>query len=90
LTGPTGQGFTVRFHLHPQVQASLTQDGSTALLRLASGAGWRVRAQGAVMSLAESVYLGSGEVKKSQQIVLQGHVGTQGATVKWALRREGK
>lgn len=90
LTGPAGQGFTVRFHLHPQVQASLTQDGSTALLRLPSGAGWRVRAQGAVMSLAESVYLGSGEVKKSQQIVLQGHVGTQGATVKWALRREGK
>jgi len=90
LTGPAGQGFSVRFHLHPQVQASLTQDGSTALLRLPSGAGWRVRAQGAVMSLAESVYLGSGEVKKSQQIVLQGHVGTQGATVKWAMRREGK
>ncbi|HTS94510.1 MAG TPA: heparinase II/III family protein [Stellaceae bacterium] len=90
LTGPPGQGFTVRFHLHPQVQASLIQDGSAALLRLPSGAGWRLRAQGAVMSLAESVYLGGGDVKKTQQIVLQGHVGTQGATVKWAVRREGK
>jgi uncharacterized heparinase superfamily protein len=90
LTGPAGQSFVVRFHLHPQVQASLTQDGSAALLRLPSGAGWRLRGQGAVMSIAESVYLGSGEIRKSQQVVLEGHVGTQGATVKWAIRREGK
>jgi len=90
LTGPAGQSFVIRFHLHPQVQASLTQDGNAALLRLPSGAGWRLRGQGAVMSLAESVYLGSGEIRKSQQIVLEGHVGTQGATVKWAIRREGK
>jgi uncharacterized heparinase superfamily protein len=90
LTGRAGQGFVLRFHLHPAVQASLTQDGSGALLRLASGVGWRLRAQGAVMSLAESVYLGQGELRKSQQVVLDGHVGSTGATVKWALRREGK
>ncbi|HXA69055.1 MAG TPA: heparinase II/III family protein [Stellaceae bacterium] len=90
LSGKPGQSFAIRFHLHPQVQASLTQDGSAALLRLPSGVGWRLRAQGAVLSLAESVYLGTGEIRKTQQVVLQGHVGTQGATVKWAVRREGK
>jgi len=90
LSGKPGQSFAIRFHLHPQVQASLTQDGSAALLRLPSGVGWRLRAQGAVLSLAESIYLGTGETRKTQQVVLQGHVGTQGATVKWAVRREGK
>ena len=90
LTGRAGQSFAIRFHLHPQVQASLTQDGATALLRLPSGAGWRLRAQGAVMSLAESVYLGGGDLRKSQQVLLDGHVGSAGATVKWALRREAK
>ncbi|MGO8914797.1 MAG: heparinase II/III family protein [Stellaceae bacterium] len=90
LSGPAGHGFVLRFHLHPAVQASLTQDGGTALLRLASGVGWRLRAQGAVMSLAESIYLGGGEPRKSQQLLLDGHVGTGGATVKWALRREGR
>ncbi|HEX9489986.1 MAG TPA: heparinase II/III family protein [Stellaceae bacterium] len=90
LTGPAGRSFAIRFHLHPQVQASLTQDGAAALLRLPSGTGWRLRAQGAVMSLAESVYLGGGDVRKSQQVVLDGHVGSGGATVKWALRREAK
>lgn len=90
LSGRAGQGFAIRFHLHPAVQASLAQDGTTALLRLPGGLGWRLRAQGAVMSLAESVYLGTGERRKSQQLVLDGHVGSAGASVKWALRREGR
>jgi uncharacterized heparinase superfamily protein len=90
LTGRAGQAFAIRFHLHPSVQASLTQEGSTVLLRLPSGTGFRLRAQGAVMSLAESVYLGGGEPRKSQQALLDGHVGSGGATVKWALKREGK
>jgi uncharacterized heparinase superfamily protein len=90
LTGPPGQGFAIRFHLHPQVQASLTQEGNAVLLRLASGIGWRLRAQGAVMSLAESIYLGAGERRKTRQVVLDGHVASTGAVVKWALRREAK
>jgi uncharacterized heparinase superfamily protein len=90
LSGPAGQDFVLRFHLHPAVQASLAQNASTALLRLPSGVGWRLRTEGAVLSLAESIYLGGGEPRKSQQLVLGGHVGTDGAKVKWALRREAK
>jgi uncharacterized heparinase superfamily protein len=90
LTGRPGQAFAIRFHLHPQVQASLTQDGNAVLLRLPSGAGWRLRAEGAVMSLGESVYLAGGGMRKTQQVVLDGHVGTHGAEVRWAVRREGR
>jgi uncharacterized heparinase superfamily protein len=90
LEGPAGQGFAIRFHLHPAVQASLSQDGGTALLRLASGVGWRLRAQGAVMNLAESIYLSGLEPRKTQQVVLDGHVGSAGAAVRWGLRREGR
>ena len=90
LDGRPGQSFAIRFHLHPQVQVSLTQEGGTVLLRLPSGIGWRLRAHGAVMSLAESIYLGGGAPRKSQQVVLDGHVATTGALVRWALRREAK
>jgi uncharacterized heparinase superfamily protein len=90
LTGRAGEGFAIRFHLHPTVQVSLVQDGSVGLLRLPSGTGFRLRAQGAQMSIGESVYLGSGDIRKTQQVVLTGHVGTQGATVRWAIRREAK
>jgi len=90
LTGRSGAPFAVRFHLHPAVAASLAEDGGGALLRLASGAVWRLRAAGAEMALGESIYLGTGELRKTQQIVLSGTTGPSGATVRWALRREVK
>jgi len=90
LTGRSGAPFAVRFHLHPTVEASLIENGGGARLRLASGAVWRLRASGAEMGLGESIYLGSGELRKTQQIVLSGTTGPNGATVRWALRRETK
>lgn len=88
LTGLPGAAFAVRFHLHPSVQASLARDGSAALLRLPSGGVWRLRAAGAELSLGESVYLGSGEARRTQQVVLSGTVPGGGVTVRWAIRRE--
>ncbi|HLJ64567.1 MAG TPA: heparinase II/III family protein [Stellaceae bacterium] len=88
LTGASGRGFAVRFHLHPEIQASLAQDGQSVLLRPPSGSGWRFRTQGALMSLAESLYLGTGSPRKTQQMVLTGVTGPAGAVIKWALRRE--
>ena len=90
LTGRSGAPFALRFHLHPAVDVSLIEDGGGALLRLASGAVWRLRAAGAEMGLGESIYLGTGELRKTQQIVLSGTTGPSGATVRWALRREAK
>jgi uncharacterized heparinase superfamily protein len=90
LTGRSGAAFAVRFHLHPSVEVRLVQDGSAALLRLPSGLVWRLRATGAEMSLGESIYLGTGELKTGQQIVLSGTTDANGASVRWALRREGR
>jgi len=88
LTGRSGTAFAVRFHLHPSVEPSLVPDGSAVQLRLPSGLVWRLRATGAEMSLAESIYLGSGELKTTQQVVLSGTTGASGASVRWAIRRE--
>lgn len=88
LDGPGEHKFTVRFHLHPAVRASLVQEGSGVLLRLPGGTGWRFRAGGGVTALQESVYLGrSGEVRRTEQIVVSS--ATQGGQgqVKWALSR---
>ena len=82
------QPYTLRFHLHPGVSASLQQDGEAVLLRLPSGGGWRLRAEGARMTLEESVYLGGAEPKRGEQVVLTGYAdGPQ--QVKWAISRMG-
>ncbi len=88
LTGRPGATFAARFHLHPSVEASLMDDETAAVLRLPSGAIWRLRAAGAEISIGESVYLGSGEARKTQQVVLSGTVAPGGTGVRWALRRE--
>jgi uncharacterized heparinase superfamily protein len=87
LTGAAGRSFALRFHLHPAAAASLEPPGKSVLIRLAGGDAWRLDADGAVPSLAESIYLGEGIMQKTQQIVLDGHVGTNGATVRWSIRR---
>ncbi|HYC05815.1 MAG TPA: heparinase II/III family protein [Azospirillaceae bacterium] len=88
LEGAGGREFAVRFHLHPQVQASLLQGGDV-LLRLHSGAGWRLKAAGGETDLEESVYLGTGtEPRKTAQIVVRGVTEAGTTSIKWALRRE--
>jgi len=87
--GAAGRGFAVRFHLHPQIQASMVQDGSAVLLRLPRGDGWRFLAVGGTLALEDSIYFGSGHTpRRTRQIVVSGAVESGGAQVKWALRRE--
>ncbi|HVY17361.1 MAG TPA: heparinase II/III family protein [Rhodopila sp.] len=86
VESPEPQPFTLRFHLHPDVQASLQQDGGTVLLRLKSGSFWRLRADGARLNLEETIYLGGPEPRRAEQIVLTGFAdGPQ--QVKWALSK---
>lgn len=87
LTGPHTGSFAIRFHLHPDIQVSVIQNGTAALLRAPSGTAWRFIASGGKIELAETVYLGrQGEPRRSEQIVVSGPV-SNGAAIKWAFRR---
>jgi uncharacterized heparinase superfamily protein len=88
VEAPTPQPYTVRFHLHPDVNASVQQDGEAVLLRLKNGGGWRLRADGARIALEDSVYLGGPEPRRAEQVVLTGYQdGPQ--QVKWAISKVG-
>jgi uncharacterized heparinase superfamily protein len=87
----SGRAFAVRFHLHPEVQASLVQDGASVLLRTPSGAGWQLRASGGSLDLNESIYAGrAGERRRCEQAVVTGPIGPDDTIVKWAIRRIAK
>ena len=88
LIGQFGHKFTVRFHLHPSVRSSLIQNGTSVLLRLPSGEGWRFRAVNGVLGLQESVYLGAGDrIKRSQQIVVSSATSDKIRSIKWMFAR---
>lgn len=89
LVGQPGADYALRFHLHPLVRASVIRDGEAALLRLPSGGGWRLRVGGGGISLAESVYLGDGTLRRTQQLVISGQMEDKETRIRWALQREG-
>ena len=83
-----GKPITLRFHLHPQVQASLVREGKEVLLRLGNGEGWLFKAMGGRISLEESVYMGRpGEMRRTEQIVVSAELDRDGATLPWRFAR---
>lgn len=83
-----GHIVTLRFHLHPRVQASLIQNDTEVLLRLPSGGGWRFAADGGPISLEESLYCGSGRARTTQCITLTRVMETQAASIPWVVQAE--
>lgn len=83
---PDGPGYTVRFHLHPDVETEIV--GKGAILTLASGEHWRILQSGGAMTVEDSIYLPrAASPKPSKQIVVRAVVGDDGGQVRWALKR---
>jgi uncharacterized heparinase superfamily protein len=88
LSGRHDGRFAIRFHLHPDIQASQVQNAAAVLLRASSGTAWRLQAASAALSLAETVYLAApGAPRRSEQVILSGSREDSETVVKWALRR---
>lgn len=90
LIGTGGNQFAISLHLHPDAHASIVQDGQAALIKTHSGAGWHLRAQGGKLEMRESIYMPNpGQVRHTDQILIQGPLRGDGADVKWRLSRVG-
>jgi len=85
-----GVPFSIRFHLHPDVDAEEDMAGAAVSLLLRSGEIWVFRHDGtAELRLEPSVYLEAGRLKPrgTEQIVLSARV-TEGARqIGWTLAK---
>ena len=85
-----GIPYSVRFHLHPDIEAKLDMNGSAVSLTLRGGETWVFRhGQEASLSLEKSVYLESGRLKPraTKQIVLSSRLTDYGSAVSWSLAK---
>ncbi len=90
LRGPAGRSFALRWHLPPGAQAALVSDGQAALIRAASGAGWRleVSTESPVrLALEPSVGCGTGSPRHALQIKAIGVTRPLVTDVTWRLTR---
>lgn len=85
-----GIPFQIRFHLHPEVDATVDMGGSAISLALKSGELWVFRHDGTLqMALEPSVYLEKGRLKPraTKQIVLSGRAMDYATRIRWSLAK---
>ncbi len=85
-----GINFDIRFHLHPDVDASVDMGGAAVSLALRSGEIWIFRNDGrAALSLQPSVYLEKTRLKPraTKQIVLSGRAMEYATPIRWSLAK---
>ncbi|WP_068119348.1 heparinase II/III family protein [Tropicimonas marinistellae] len=85
-----GVAFSIRFHLHPDVEAKLDMGGTAVSLALKSGEIWVFRYSGdGRLALQPSVYLEPGRLKPraTRQIVLFGRVLETACQLNWTLAK---
>lgn len=85
-----GIAYSIRFHLHPEVEANLDLGGAAVSLTLKSGEIWVFRHDGvAGMMVQSSVYLENGRLRPrpAQQVVLSGRAMSYATRVRWSLAK---
>jgi uncharacterized heparinase superfamily protein len=80
--------YAVRFHLAPEVEATVTADGMGAILRSKGAPPWNFRCRGGNLALEESLWVdGRGEPRRTNQLVIVGEVSALGGEIGWTFRR---
>jgi len=87
--GGEGVPFSLRFHLHPEVDASVDMNGTAVSVVLRSGEVWVFRAEGLGVTLAPSVYLEKGRLKPraALQIVLSLRAQNYTSQINWTFQK---
>lgn len=85
-----GIPWSVRFHLHPEVEAAIDLGGAAVSLTQKSGEIWVFRHDGAgELTLEPSVYLENGRLRPraTQQVVLSGRAMSYATRIRWSLSK---
>ncbi|MEM1074018.1 MAG: heparinase II/III family protein [Pseudomonadota bacterium] len=89
-SGLGGIAFDIRFHLHPEVDATVDLGGTAVSMALKSGEIWVFRHDGGQqLRVAPSIYMETGRLKPraSNQIVLSGRAMSYATRVRWSLSK---
>lgn len=89
MAAPEGLAFSIRFHIHPDVEAAIDMGGSAISLVPRSGEVWVFRSAGAEMTLESSVYMDATRLKPraTRQIVLSARAKEFATEVHWTLAK---
>ena len=84
-----GVSYAVRFHLHPDITATLSLGGQAVALRTPASEAWVMRQSGGELALEDSVYFDQERLRPraTKQIVVKATALEYWGRVTWAFRR---
>ena len=79
--------YSIRFHLHPDIQVNVTRSKKKALIKLPDGSGWEFLCSEPRIVINESIYLG-----EKQRIIKNNHILIKNSIlpekkIKWLFRQ---
>lgn len=85
----TAKIFAAHFHLHPDVKAATSKDGTKIVMQLSNKETWEFTQNGAKFSLEDSVYLDQWNLKPrtTKQIVASGAIVEYAGQITWMFKR---
>jgi uncharacterized heparinase superfamily protein len=82
--------YAIRFHLGPDIEARLSEDGRGAGIALADGSYWQFRVGEGEVTIEDSIWVdGHARPIPIQQLVMQGLVSRGGGNFSWLLKKMG-
>ncbi len=79
--------YAIRFHLHPNVRATLSEDGYAVHFELPDGESWQFETDAADLAIEESILMSDTRGnRRADQVVIYGRV-QQNPSVAWHLHR---
>ena len=80
--------YSVRFHLAPGIEVTITADGMGAILRSKGAPPWNFRCRGGSLTTEESLWIdGRGQPHRTTQLAVVGEVSSLGGEIGWQFRR---
>lgn len=81
--------YAIRFHLHPRIEAQLSEDGGTIMLSLPNGEVWKISSNATETRLERSVFFGDERgPEESAQVVFAGDASAGMETrIAWSIDR---
>lgn len=88
IIGSGDKRYTMRFHLHPNIQATILPSKNSVLLKPRKGQGWRFECLDRKLALEESVYFTENNIRRrTLQITVFGQVTDGGVCIKWRFSK---
>jgi uncharacterized heparinase superfamily protein len=88
IIGSGDKRYTMRFHLHPNIQATILPGKNSVLLKPRKGQGWRFECLDRKLALEESVYFTENNIRRrTLQITVFGQITDGGVCIKWRFSK---